>query len=197
MLKKDFHKQEIEFEKQAEEEHSQLSKSLGPLEAILSNINVMRSEQKESVSETNNRIDGIVVGRIVDADKDSVPKVDFPINESGAPLTALSTISVNAKDKGREVALGFINGDSRMPIILGFMHRASSTATSHVDNSKAITVEKDGEVVTISADKEIVLKCGESSITLTRAGKVLLNGAYISSRSTGINRLRGGSVLIN
>jgi hypothetical protein len=41
------------------------------------------------------------------------------------------------------------------------------------------------------------LQCGKASITLTRAGKVLINGAYVSSRSSGVNRLKGGSIQLN
>ena len=37
----------------------------------------------------------------------------------------------------------------------------------------------------------------EASITLTRAGKVLIQGSYVSSRSTGVNRIKGGSVQLN
>jgi uncharacterized protein (DUF2345 family) len=55
----------------------------------------------------------------------------------------------------------------------------------------------DGEQVVIEGKKEIVLKCGKSSITLTRAGKVLIRGAYVLSRSSGVNRIKGGSVQVN
>jgi hypothetical protein len=41
------------------------------------------------------------------------------------------------------------------------------------------------------------LRCGKSSITLTRAGKVLIEGEYISSRSSGVNRIKGGSIQLN
>jgi len=44
---------------------------------------------------------------------------------------------------------------------------------------------------------QLVLRCGRASITLTAAGKVLIEGAYVSSRSTGVNRIKGGSVQIN
>ena len=49
----------------------------------------------------------------------------------------------------------------------------------------------------VSAEKELVFRCGQASITLTRAGKVLLRGTYPSSRSSGANRIKGGSVQIN
>ena len=48
-----------------------------------------------------------------------------------------------------------------------------------------------------TAESEIVLRCGEASITLTRAGKVLIRGTYLLSRSSGVNRIKGGSVQIN
>jgi hypothetical protein len=42
-----------------------------------------------------------------------------------------------------------------------------------------------------------VLRCGQASVTLTKAGKVLIRGTYVSSRSSGVNRIKGGSVQLN
>ncbi len=55
----------------------------------------------------------------------------------------------------------------------------------------------DGERVTVTAEREIEFRCGKASITLTRAGKVIIRGAYLLSRSSGVNRIKGGSVQIN
>ncbi len=49
----------------------------------------------------------------------------------------------------------------------------------------------------IEGKEMVVIKCGRASITLTAAGEVLIRGAYVSSRSSGVNRLKGGSVHIN
>jgi hypothetical protein len=49
----------------------------------------------------------------------------------------------------------------------------------------------------VSAKEQLVLRCGKASITLTKAGKVLIRGEYVQSRSSGVNRIRGGSVQIN
>ena len=49
----------------------------------------------------------------------------------------------------------------------------------------------------LTAEREIVLKCGEASITLTRAGKVLIKGTYVLSRSSGYNKIKGAAVDIN
>ena len=42
-----------------------------------------------------------------------------------------------------------------------------------------------------------MLRCGQASLTLTRAGKILLSGTYVLSHSSGVNRVKGGSVQIN
>ena len=55
----------------------------------------------------------------------------------------------------------------------------------------------DGEQLVLTAQNEIVLRCGKASLTLTRAGKVLIRGTYLLSRSSGVNRIKGGSVQIN
>ena len=43
----------------------------------------------------------------------------------------------------------------------------------------------------------MVLRCGKASITLTQAGKILLDGTYVVSRSSGANRIKGASVQLN
>lgn len=53
------------------------------------------------------------------------------------------------------------------------------------------------ERLELTAEKEIVLRVGDASITLTRAGKIVLRGTYVLSRSSGVNKIKGGSVQIN
>jgi len=43
----------------------------------------------------------------------------------------------------------------------------------------------------------LVLRCGKVAITLTQAGKVLIEGTYLSSRSTEVNSIKGDSVQLN
>jgi hypothetical protein len=58
-------------------------------------------------------------------------------------------------------------------------------------------VQADGERQVITAEREIVLKCGHASITLTRAGKVIIKGTYVLSRSSGYNKIKGAAIDIN
>ena len=60
-----------------------------------------------------------------------------------------------------------------------------------------VTAQVDDQRVVLTAEREIVLRCGEASITLTRAGKVLIKGTYVLSRSSGYNKIKGAAVDIN
>jgi hypothetical protein len=49
----------------------------------------------------------------------------------------------------------------------------------------------------LEAGEEISLRCGKSSVTLTRNGTVIVRGAKVVSRSSGVNKIKGASVSIN
>jgi len=55
----------------------------------------------------------------------------------------------------------------------------------------------DGKRVQIEGTEEVVLRCGKASITLHSNGRLVIRGAYIESRASGTNRIKGGAVLIN
>ncbi|MGK3968094.1 DUF6484 domain-containing protein [Sorangium sp. So ce118] len=134
------------------------------------------------------RIDGVVVGRVASVDASGALRVTF----AGAPaqgFAARTTTPIAQDDAGREVALLFEDGDPRRPIVMGKV--VSPVAPGQTEAAA------DGRRVEINAEEEIVLRCGESSITLTRAGKIVIRGAYVLSRSSGVNRIQGGSVEIN
>jgi len=60
-----------------------------------------------------------------------------------------------------------------------------------------VEVDADGQRLFVTAKQQLVLRCGAASITLTKAGKVLIQGSYVSSRSSGVNRIKGGSIQLN
>ena len=114
-------------------------------------------------------------------------------------LPARATVPLSRDQIGCEVVLAFANGDPLRPIIIGVLDQQTLAVepASEEPADEEATAYVDGERVVLEGKKEIVLKCGKASITLTRAGKVLIKGAYVSSRSTGVQRIRGGSVHIN
>ena len=136
------------------------------------------------------RIDGVVIGVLMGFAADGAPLVVYPGNPAEAAAAARSTAILGPGDVGREVALLFEGGDAARPLVVGRLVRPEATP---------VEVVRDGaeEVLQLTAEREIVLRCGKASITLTRAGKVLIRGEYIFSRSTGVNKLKGGSIQLN
>jgi len=145
-------------------------------------------------------VNGIVIGIYAGLGDDGQALVTLDGADANQPVTALSAVPLDDFDSGRQVALSFIQGDSKRPMILGLIHQPGSIRqnrkTEHPSDPE-LDVTLDGERVTLSADREIVLKCGKASITLTSAGKIIIKGAYLSNTSTGLNRIKGGSVQIN
>ena len=127
----------------------------------------------------------VVVGTLVAVGEDGAPVVDFPGNPAGAPVPAMATARYGGASLGGAVALMFIDGDRSRPLAIGTIAHAEAVRP---------TME---ERLTLSAAREIVLQCGRASIVLTRAGKVLVRGAYVSLRSSGMQRITGASVQIN
>ena len=138
----------------------------------------------------------VVIGRIVGIGSDGAPIVDFPENPAGEPVPAVATARYDLGSAGRDVALMFISGDAARPLAIGVVARSSGKDAIDASTA-AVEPEKPPECLTLAATREIVLQCGRASIVLTRAGKVLLRGAYLSLRSTGMQRITGASVHIN
>lgn len=157
------------------------SKKSKPQQDILAFVN--HDERK------SNRVNGAVIGKLVGIGDSGSPLVDFPLNRLGHSLTARSTISFSKEKVGREIVLIFEEDDPQKPIIMGFIH--------YPEEAFPINGEIDGEKLNFTAKKEIVLNCGKASITLTRAGKIIIRGTYLLNRSSGVNRIKGGSVQIN
>jgi hypothetical protein len=113
----------------------------------------------------------------------------------GPALQARTTIDLAPDHIGSEVLLVFERGDSTQPIVIGRLRKPTAWPTKEAPPQ--VDVDADGKRLTLAVKEQLVLRCGQASITLTSAGKVLIQGTYVSSRSTGVNRIKGGSVQIN
>ncbi len=151
-------------------------------------------------------IDGMRIGRIVGVNDSGSVLVDFPGNCLG-PLVARATASAKAETSrigdpsGREVLLVFENRNPQLPIIIDTIYslidEIAGPAVVDLEVEKPQDVTIDGKRISFEAEHEIVLRCGKASITLTRAGKVLIKGEYVLSHAAGENRIRGASTSIN
>lgn len=144
------------------------------------------------------KLNGVVIGVLVGiTDKDDLLVV-YPSNPNETALKAKTTVTLDNTDIGKEVALMFEGGNPKQPLIIGRIQNPQEIRKPLDDLEEEITdVEIDGEHITLSAKQSISLKCGKASITLTKAGKILIRGTYLLNRSSGVNRIKGGSVQIN
>ena len=137
-----------------------------------------------------------VIGRLHGFDLLDQPLVgDVPLCP-GQVLAARTTVPLRRGMIGREVVVWFDGSEARVPIVMGVLE-ARATAVEAGTPPPGFSVQADGERHLIQAEREIVLRCGDASITLTRAGKVIIKGHYILSRSTGYNKIKGAAIDIN
>lgn len=162
--------------------------------------------EKIRALDISRQIEGVRVGKIVSLDESGQVLVDFPGNTQG-PVAARLTSSIKPKllnqtaSADKEVLLAFEDNNPELPIIIDTLYslvdEITNTPTIALETEKPTDVTIDGKRVTFDAKEEIVLRCGKASIMLTKAGKVLIRGAYLLNRSSGVNRIKGGSVQIN
>lgn len=112
------------------------------------------------------------------------------LGDARNPVQALSTVGLAQSDAGAKIVVAFEKANVRCPIIIGRLHAGAAPATTAF-------LKIDGERVVLQAEQQIELRCGEASLVLTRAGKVMIRGNYVVSRSRGANKIKGAFVDIN
>ena len=140
------------------------------------------------------RIDGIRTGNLVALIEGLTPLVSWPGQPGTQAIAARSTVDLQPRHIGASLVVMFDEGRPDRPIVMGVIREAVNVPA---DAGNQVEIDADGERMLVSAKEQIVLRCGKASITLTKAGKILIQGAYVSSRSTGVNRVKGGSVQLN
>jgi hypothetical protein len=148
----------------------------------------------------------ICVGTIVQIGTDGQAMVDFPGNLVG-PVEARAVITIPRPGEeeirdGIDVLLMFENGHEQSPLIIATVQqkicRPKKLATQETLQPRGSTeVLVDGKTIVFDAKDEIQLRCGKSSVTLRKDGKIEIKGTQIVSRASGVNRIKGASVAIN
>jgi hypothetical protein len=139
-------------------------------------------------------IPGVVVGELVALAGDgTTPYVRYPGQDNALP--ALTSIDLHGPHIGAALVLMFERGDPGRPVVVGVLR--GQPGWSQSEPPAQVDVDADGQRLIVSAREQLVLRCGQASITLTQAGKVLIEGSYVLSRSSGVNRIQGGSIQLN
>ena len=142
--------------------------------------------------------EGATLGWIVRVDDDGV-WVDTEDNSTG-PLLSLSVVALSREDleaaisDRREAVLLFVVATGQ-PVLLGLRQPLPALEAKLPTDDIAAAV--DGKRVHLEGQDEVVLRCGKSSITMRRNGRIVIRGVQVESRATGRNRIKGGVVLIN
>lgn len=141
-------------------------------------------------------IQGVVIGELLAmADGGTVPLVRYPGQPGSTALRARTAVDLHGAHIGAPLVLMFEQGEALRPVVLGVLRER--TGWPLPDAPAQVEVDADGQRMVLSAREQLVLRCGKASITLTKAGKVLVEGTYVLSRSSGVNRIKGGSVQLN
>ena len=86
--------------------------------------------------------------------------------------------------RGIGVFLAFEDGEPTRPVVVGLLEAPPRAAGPP-------------DVVRIESGKEMVLECGKAKIALRADGRSEIRGGHLISRSSGPNKIKGGSVHIN
>jgi hypothetical protein len=164
----------------------------------------MSTRRKASASAAIDTADGPVLGTLARGSRVGSLLVEVP---GGGTRKARTTLKLDAESLRRAVEtrqaalLLFENGDATRPIVVGLVQ--AETETPLLDEvleaapGPRVQAKVDGRTKLIEAKDELVLKCGPTSITLRRNGKIVIRGLYVESYASGTNRIKGGAVRIN
>ena len=169
-------------------------------ETLVDEFGALQNKPMSSAVPAGASPSGVVLGRLMGFDLLEQPLVGDVPGFAGQVLAARGAVALRRAMLGRQVVLVFEQADQPVPIVLGVIepHPLHDPQPAPVGASPApLALEVDGDRRVIEAEREIVLRCGDASITLTRAGKVIIRGHYILSRSTGYNKIKGAAIDIN
>ncbi len=140
---------------------------------------------------------GAVTAHLHGFDLDDRPLVGGLTDLPGEIVAARSTVPLMRSHIGSMVVVVFEQGDVRQPIVLGVLQDQRIVAETSTSTARVVSAQVDDDHLVLSAERQITLRCGEASITLTRAGKVIIRGKHVISRSSGCNKIKGAVVDIN
>lgn len=126
------------------------------------------------------------------------------MGDGGRPVVAFegrtaecigSTVALDRQLIGRSVTVMFLDGDPQRPIVTGLLATAAPSTEAPAQRPARLVL--DARELVLSADEELTLQCGKSTIVMTADGRIAIRGEHLLSRATSVNRIRGGTILLN
>jgi hypothetical protein len=177
------------------------------------------STQAESQSSTQNELSSqgsLLIGKVTSINDHGNPLIAYNEATQVLPIEALTTVPLNESSIGKDVAISFAQNQGGVPIVMGVIRRilddvisqqtktTSSAEVAHDeitnllnDDASKPEIIVDGNKLELSAADEITLRCGKSSITLNKNGKILIKGEHMLNRIAGSYKIKSGSIQLN
>ncbi|QDV45640.1 hypothetical protein Enr13x_55190 [Stieleria neptunia] len=139
---------------------------------------------------------GVQSGRVVAIAPDG--DILVQVDGAGDQLTACDFLQASSSDcpvfaVGDEV-LVHVGPPGGRGCVLGAKKRYDPTASS---DQPVVSDTELPEHVVVEAGKSLSLRCGETTIKITKEGKILIKGVDILARAKRTHRIKGGTVAIN
>jgi len=129
-------------------------------------------------------IAGLEIGVIDALTAEGKPVVRLPDGSTRAPLPLWTGSEIRWSDcVGLRAAVAPVSGSPDIFLLVGLLDRPPAPRSERVRH--------------VTATDELILECGKSKISLRADGRVVILGGYLLSRSSGVNKIKGGSVEIN
>jgi hypothetical protein len=153
-------------------------------------------ERPREVEEVAAAMPATVIGELIAITNEGCsPLVVYPGQPGSAALAARTLVDLPGSQIGRKVLLMFEGSNPTKPILIGVLREDENSPL--VAKQGVVEVDADGQRLMITAKEQLVLRCGKASVTLTKAGKILIHGTYVSMSSSGVVRVKGGSIQLN
>jgi hypothetical protein len=89
---------------------------------------------------------------------------------------------------GLRVAVAAVDGEESGFLVLGLLDAPPTGETAAGRGPETLRVE---------SRRELIIECGKSKIALRADGRIEIRGGHLVSRSSGPNKIKGGTVHIN
>lgn len=90
-----------------------------------------------------------------------------------------------------------VNESQNRGYILGLIEKYLPEDDKKLPEVESPSQNEDTKEIKLNATEMVELRCGESSLTMNKDGKIVLKGSTIVSRASGVNKVKGSTVRIN